>query len=799
MKFTISWLKEYLDTNQDPDIICQKLTDIGLEVEEVENEARSLEIFTVAKIINAAPHQDSDNLQICTVDVGSKESLQIICGASNARTGIKVIYAPIGSVIPTNNMKIKKSKIRGVESFGMLCSAAELGIGTEGEGIVEIDDKFEIGTKVTQVYNLNEVVIDLNITPNRGDCLGVYGIARDLASAGLGTLKALDIKDAAGNFDSQIKVNIAHEAQSLCPYFAGYQIKNITNQESPKWLKEKLEAVGVNSINCVVDITNYVMYCLNQPLHAYGADKIKGNINVRVAKEGEKFTSLKEIEYNLNGSELLICDDEKIAGLAGIMGGSATTTLEDTKDIFLEGAFFEGTNVARSGRKLKIISDARYRFERNTDIKAVKRSLNLAANLIVEICGGEVSKIVEAGSDDVTLNKIDFNLSKIKSVLNVNIEAKEVITILDNLGFAPKDSGQGKLQVTIPSFRSDVKIEEDIIEEVIRIYGYDKIESRALDNVQYQPVDQKFNYNELRRDLCNLGIDEIISWSFIDSKIASNFTQIQEKLIVSNAISEEMNYMRPSLIPGLICTLQKNQSRGFFDLSLFEIGKIFLDTDISGQIDTVSCVRVGKNKNKNHYKDERLFDVMDIKKDLFTTLETLGVNPKSVQIISGKNSDLPSYYHPYKSAVLRMGKNIIGHFGEVHPIINKKLSVKGKINAFELFTNKLPQKKNKFGKKAFMKSDFQTVNRDFAFILDKETQIADLIKLVKNSDQELINEVSIFDIYEGDNIENNKKSIAFNVEIVPKLKTLDSDDIEELSNKIINVVCDKLNGTLRDN
>ncbi len=797
MKFTLSWLKEYLDTNADADIICQKLTDIGLEVEEVVNEAQSLEIFSVAKIIKASPHEDSDNLQICEVDVGLKENLQIICGAKNARTNLKVIYAPIGSIIPTNKMKIKKSKIRGVQSYGMLCSAAELGLGEDSEGIVEIDNKFDIGTKITQIYDCGDVVIDVNITPNRGDCLGVYGIARDLSSAGLGTLKEPKINDISGNFTSKIKVNIDKDAQKYCPYFSGYYIKNITNKESPKWLKDRLEAIGVNPISSVVDITNYVMYSLNQPTHSYGADKIKGNLTARIAKKGEQFTSLKDIQYNLQGSELLICDDEKIAGLAGIVGGDATTTLPDTKDIFLEAAFFESTNIARSGRKLKILSDARYRFERTIDLKGVKRGLDMAANLILEICGGQISNIVEAGSRDLSEDTIDFDLDKIKQVLNVQIKPETVVTILTNLGFNPKDLGNNKLQVTVPSFRSDIKIQEDLIEEVIRIYSYNNIKSQPLDNIKYQPIQHKFNFNDLRSKLCNSGLDEIISWSFIDSNIASHFTQIQEKLVISNAISEEMNYMRPSLIPGLISALKKNQSRGFSSLSLFEIGKIFLNSDLDGQIESVSALRVGKNKNKNHYKDDRIFDVMDIKKDLFIALEALGVNPKSVQIVVN-DVELPSFYHPYKSALIKMGKNIIGYFGELHPIMNKRLGIKGKINIFELFTNKLPIKKVKSSKKAFVKSDFQVVNRDFAFILDKETQIGDLIKLVKNINQDLINEVSIFDVYEGDNIENNKKSIAFNIQIVPKLQTLTSGEIEEISNNVIDVVTNKLKGILRD-
>ncbi len=801
MKFTLSWLKDYLDTDENLDTICHKLTDIGLEVEGVENPSQALEIFTVAQIIKVNPHTDSDKLQICEVAVGTKENLQIICGANNARANLKVIYAPIGSIIPTNGMEIKKSKIRGIESFGMLCSASELGIESDNEGIVEIDDKFDIGTKITKIFNLGEAVIDVNITPNRGDCLGVYGIARDLASAGLGKLKELNIKDISGNFESEINVKIDPESAKFCPYFTAYQIKNVSNKQSPDWLKARLEAVKVNSINAIVDVTNYVMYCLNQPLHAYDSDKITGNITVRNAKKSEKFNSLKEIEYTLSGDELLICDDKKIAGLAGIVGGNSTTTSEDSKNIFLEAAFFEGSNIAKTGRKLNIMSDARYRFERNLDIKGVKKSLNMAANLIQEICSGQISKIVEVGSDKTSSNQIDFDLNRIKKILNVQIEAKKVQEILENLGFKINVLDEDKFAVTVPSFRSDIKIVEDLIEEIIRIYGYDKIKAQSLNNITYAPINNKSNFNNLRFNLCNSGLSEIISWSFIDSKIAHYFTKINPKLIISNAISEEMDYMRPSLIPNLINVVKKNQSRGFINLALFEVGKVFLDTSLEGQIDSVVALRIGKNKERNHYQDDRNVDVMDIKKDLFTALESFGINSKSVQILSfnNKNNDnLPDYYHPYKSAILKIGKNTIGYFGEIHPIINKKIGVKGRINVFELFINKLPIDNQKPKNKPFTKSDFQTVNRDFAFILDKKVQISDLIKLVKNTNQDLINEVNIFDIYSGENIEQNKKSIAFNVEIVPKLKTLTSAEIDEISNKIINIVRDKLSGILRD-
>ena len=797
MKFTLSWLKDYLDFG-DSNLknISQKLTDIGLEVESIDDKSAGLEIFTVAKIIEAKPHPQADNLQICSVDVGEKDLKQIVCGAKNARSGIKVIYAPIGSIIPSNNLKIKKSKIRNIESFGMLCSAAELEVGVDGEGIIEVDDKFNVNDKLTSIYNLSQPVIDINITPNRGDCLGVYGIARDLAGSGFGKLKEPNIKEIKPKSTSKINVKINNEASKLCPYFSGYYIKDITNKQSPDWLKEKLEAVDINPINAIVDITNYTMYCLNQPMHAYDADKIKGDIDVRIADNNEKFTSLKEIDYNLHGNELLICDNNQILGLAGIIGGQNSMTLDNTKNIFLEAAFFDGINIAQTGRKQNIISDSRYRFERNIDIKSVKKALDFAANLILDICGGEISKVIEVGSDSHKESIIEVRISKINKVLNGNFNIDDVIKILSDLKFTIKESSQDKIIVEVPSFRSDIAIEEDLIEEFIRIYGYNNIESQAIDFEQYNKIDLvgRPALNKMRHNMCNMGLSEIISWSFIDSNLAKYFTKINQNLLISNAISEEMDYMRPSLLIGLIQAVKKNQARGFTDLSLFEIGRIFEDADALSQPMAVSAIRVGKNRPRNHYKSERDFDVMDIKSDLVGALESLGINFKSVQI---STSDLPEIWHPYKSAAIKQGKNIIGYFGEVHPIILKKIAIKSKINAFELMIDKLPKKINKIKKKPFIKSDFQVVNRDFAFIFDQDIKISDIIKSVKSADQELITNVGIFDVYQGEKIDLSKKSIAFNVEITPKSTTLSSDDIEKISSNIINVVEDRLSGVLR--
>ena len=785
MKLTLSWLKEYLDTGASLDEICNKLTDIGLEVESVEDKAKSLSFFSIAQIIEAVPHPDSNKLKICKVDVGNKEPLQIICGAANARSGIKVIYAPIDSIIPANEMKIKKSAIRGVESYGMLCSADELQLGTDSDGIVEIDDNVAIGTKITDLYGLNDAIIEINVTPNRGDCLGVYGVARDLSAAGLGILKNPGIKKINSTFKSPIFVTIQDKN---CPYFSGRYIKNITNKESPEWLKEKLKAIGLNSISAIVDITNYVLYSLNQPLHAYDADKIEGNLTIRDA-HNEDFKSLKDLDYKLQDNELVIADDKNILCLAGIIGGSASSCNLETKNIFLEAAFFKADSIAKTGRKLNILSDSRYRFEREIDLASVQNGLDMATNLILEICGGEASETIESGSNKTEIRKINFDLNKIQKILGTEISYDQITKILRDLGFNINGN-----EITVPSFRNDITLEEDLVEEVIRIYGYDKIKAEALPNIGLDSIKDNNNFDLTASALCKYGMDEIVSFSFINSKIAEIFADKKEELFIKNPISSDMDYMRPSLLPCLIMAARKNQLRGTEDFALFEIGRIFLGLNPNEQKNVISGIRIGKNKDRSLYHDERYYDVLDVKKDFFNCLEIFGINPKVLQI----ENSAPNYYHPHRSATLKLGKNIIGFIGELHPILNKKMDITGRINAFEIFADNLPNNKRSNAKKAFSVSDLPIVKRDFAFILDEKINVGDLIKLVENTEKELISRVNIFDIYQSNKIAKGKKSVAFGIEIHPKIKTLTTEEIDQISNKIITVITSTLGGILRD-
>ncbi len=795
MKLTLSWLKEYLNTSASLEEICSKLTSIGLEVESVEDKAKILAPFTVAKIITASPHENSTKLKICQVQTSdSPIPLQIICGAANARTGLKVAYAPIGSIIPANQMVIKKAKIAGVESNGMLCSARELSLGNEDSGIVEIDEKWEIGSKITEVYALNDAVIEINVTPNRGDCLGIYGIARDLAATGIGTLKNLEIKKISSQFSFPIEVK--NEAESACNFAAFRSIKNLKNCESPKWLKEKLTALGSNSISAIVDITNYVMLSLNRPMHAYDARKIDGALEIRFAKNDKKFTSLKKEEYVLDEKILVISDSKKVVGIAGVIGSLDSSCDLETSEILLEAAFFMPSVIAYSGRKLNILSDARFRFERGVDENTCESGIDLATQLILEICGGEASETKIVGKK-TEVKKVEFDLAKIKKLIRVEVPSEKAVQILTDLGFGLEKISAEKFLITVPSHRHDINGSEDLVEEVVRIFGYDQIKKQILNQFQDGEVGDKIAekkeiniLHKVRSYLASQGMIETINWSFVDANLVEIFAEKNEKLILKNPISIELNHMRPNLMIGLLESYKRNSLRNFSDLSLFEIGNVFLDD----QKLMISGIRAGKNKEQNHYHDSRDFDVFDVKKDFLDVLEIFGLRAESLQMTS---ENAPKYYHPHRFAALKLGKNLIGYFGEIHPAIAKKFDLKNRVNAFEIFVDTLPTQQKTSARKAFVINDLQAVERDFAFLVNKNQAIGDLAKTIANCDKQLIKEVNIFDIFSGKNIAEDKKSVALRVRIQPIEKTLTSEEIDMISKKIIEAVGKFYGATLR--
>jgi phenylalanyl-tRNA synthetase beta chain len=791
MKLTLSWLKTYLETSASLEEICAKLTSIGLEVELVEDKAKILAPFAVAKIVAATPHENSTKLKICQVQTpDSATPLQIICGAPNARAGLKVAYAPIGSVIPTNQMLIKKAKIAGVESNGMLCSARELGLGNEDAGIIEIDEKWEIGTKITEVFGLSDAVIEINVTPNRGDCLGIAGIARDLAATGIGVLKNPEIKKIAAQFSSKILVK--NEAVIACNYAAFRHLKNVKNCESPKWLKEKLGAIGINSISAIVDVTNYVMLVLNRPMHAYDASKINGEITIRFAQNNEKFISLKNEEFILDEKMLVIADSQKIVGLAGIIGSNNSSCDLETSEIFLESAFFNPSTISYAGRKLNILSDARFRFERGVDEATCESGIDLATQLILEICGGEVAETKIIGNKSA-LKKIEFDLTKIKKLIGLEVPPSKASEILSNLGFLchPELVSGSKTTVTIPSHRHDISLAEDLVEEIVRIFGYDTIKKEILKQVQDDKKVAISVLHQVRSRLAASGMIETISWSFVDANLVEIFAEKNENLILKNPISIELNHMRPTLAIGLLESYRKNVLRNFVDLSLFEIGNVFAPEQKS----MIAGLRAGKNKEQNHFHDERDFDVFDVKKDFLEVVETFGLRFESLQISS---SDAPKYYHPHRFAALKLGKNLVGYFGEINPAIAQKFDLKNRVNLFEIFVDTLPQTQKINSPKPYIVNDLQIVERDFAFLVDKNQPIDELVKTICNCDKQLISEVNIFDIFNGKNIAAEKKSVALRVKIQPIEKTLTSDEIDIISKKIIEAVAKFYGATLRE-
>jgi len=788
MKFTLNWLKEYLDTNASLDAIVAKLTAIGLEVESVTDKSLELADFRIAQIIEAKQHPDADRLRVCRVDTGTEE-LQIVCGAPNARAGINVVLAPVGSIIPNGGFKIKASKIRGVDSNGMLCSSAELGLGEDSGGIIELAANDNLGSRFVDVAGLSDPVIEIAITPNRGDCLGVYGIARDLAATGIGTLKPLDIKTVQGSFASPISVKI--EDEKACPMFAGRYFRGVKNVTSPEWLQNRLKAIGLKPISALVDITNYIAFEFDRPLHVYDAKKLAGNLEVRFAKDGEKFNALDNKEYSLSADLLVVGDDKSAQALGGVIGGLESGCSLETTDVFLEVALFDSDVVTRGGRKLEILTDSRYRFERKVDPAFVLKGLETASAMITKLCGGDASELVVAGSEPKWQRSITLPKGFVTKYSGVEISDLDIENILKKLGF--KVNGEN---IEIPSWRLDVEGAPDLVEEVLRIHGYDNIPMLSLPDCK---VDASLNVSQkrsakLRRVMASRGLTEVITWSFMDKKKAGAFAEIKPGVTLQNPISSELDYMRPSIIPNLLDAVAKNAARAMADLAIFEIGSVFIESVPGGQSLILASILSGKQTARNLHGAARDVDVFDAKAELLAALENSGAPTASLQI----SRETPNYYHPGKSGVLKLGKTVLGVFGELHPSILKTWDVKVPVMAFEVFLDNIPAPKAKksTAKPKLEKSDYQSSTRDFAFIIDAGVTVADIIKAASSVDKTLIRDVDLFDVYQGKNIEVGKKSIAISIKIQPNDRTLTESELEELSKKVIGAI-EKLGGALR--
>lgn len=798
MKFTINWLKEHLETKSSDEDIINKLTAIGLEVEEVKDAKATYGDFLIAQVINEEKHPNADKLKLCKVDVGGKV-VDVVCGAPNVVKGMKVVYAPPGAVIPINQMQLKVVKIRGIESSGMLCSEYELGISDAHDGIIQMPEDSNVGALYVDQMNLNNVMIEIGITPNRQDCLGVHGIARDLAAAGMGELKKTEIPKIKTNGTSPINVLFEEKTdeKNYCPAFGSRYIKNVKNCESPQWLKDKLNSIGLKPISALVDVTNYILFDFNRPLHVYDADKVSGNIIIRSAKKDEKFLGLDDKEYTLEKGMCVIADEKKPLGLGGILGGSSSACDMATTNVLLESALFIPSNIANTGRKLFIDSDARYRFERGVDPNSLNTGLDKAASLIQEICGGEISETQICGTVIKNEQDISFDLVKNTNRLGVEIDQSEIEQLLKKLGIKII-SKKNNLICTIPSWRQDIHGEADLSEEVVRLKGFDSIpvlSIRPEKKINETILSDSYK-NSLRskRFLAQRGINELITWSFASSK-DSKFYIDDQTLNIKNPISEELDVLRPSLIPNLLGAVKKNNSRGFESFSLFEVGNQFF-SDQSGDQKNIACgLRSGIKSDKNWRNEKSYYDAYDVQEDILSLVEHLIPQSKKIEITSGA----PKWYHPGRSATIMLNKNtVLGYFGELHPKIIKYYKIKTRISVFELFLDEVPSRSKKStNKESYLVSDFQAVDRDFAFIIDREVEGKTLVSLALKADEKLVKNAEIFDVFEGDSIGVNKKSLAIKVTMQAFDRTLNEAEIQEVSTKIVNSIQQNTSGVVR--
>ena len=789
MKFTKDWLDIHLKTKKKESQIINKLNSIGLEVEKVEPIKNELSDFIIAKIIKANKHPNADRLKLCEVEIDGNKSVNVVCGAPNAKEGLLTIYAPPGSVIPKSGMKLEVSKIRGETSYGMLCSEAELMLSDESEGIIELNSKFN--SKIGKPYFNNSDknnVIELSVTPNRPDCLGVRGIARDLAACDYGDLK--DYKKI--KFDKKIKhnlkVKIEKDKNQACYIFGSCIIRNIKNIESPGWLKNRILALGLRPISAVVDITNYVMFDLNRPLHAYDLNKIKNKIIVRNSKKGESFKALDNNSYTLDENMCVIADDEGPLGLGGIIGGTRSGTEINSENILLESAYFDPELTRKTAKKLDINSDAKFRFERGIDPNSVQLGLEAAAELITSICGGEASKLDIQQNRKFKSLEFNFDPNLVSKIVGIKVKSNQIYKILTKLGFTLKKKGKNFI-VKVPTWRPDIFAEIDLVEEVIRIMGLENIKSIEPEKKRIKPTLNFYqkHFHLAQRSVASKGYFETVTWSFTDENLNNSFKEELDTIKIVNPISSDLNVLRNSLFPNLIFYMKKNSKRGFDNQSLFEIGPVFTGKKPGEQI-TVVCGL--KTQINSEGKLEQL-DVFEIKKDLIQTLTELGIDKNEYKI----QDKTPSYYHPGISGSVFSKKYnlLLGYFGELHPKIVKKSF------GFEIFLENIVEYKSrtKKVKESLNFSDYQKSDRDFAFIVDKNLRAQNLLEVISSVDKSLIKDVNIFDVYEGENIPYGKKSIALTVTIQSDYKTLNENDLTDISKKIINSVEDKIDAKLR--
>lgn len=803
MKFTLSWLKEHFETTASLGEIVETMIAVGLEVEHVDDPAERLKAFTIGEVIEAEKHPEADKLKVCKV--ATKDGvLQIVCGAPNARAGIKVAYAPVGAYVPGIDATLTKAKIRGVESFGMMCSAREMMLGDDHDGIIEAPMEAKVGDKIAGWLGANDPVVEFEVTPNRPDTNGVAGVARDLAAAGLGRLVAKAPTPIKGEFPSpqKVRLDFPKGAENACPMFAGRYIRGVRNGPSPKWLADRLRAIGLRPISALVDVTNLLTYDRARPLHVFDADKLKGDVVARLGRKGESFVALDIKTYEVDETMTVIADDGGVLGLGGIIGGVTTGCTDETVNVFVESAYFDPLRTARTGRKLGIRSDARHRFERGVDPDFVAPGLELATRIILDLCGGSPSEIFVAGEKPDARRTVAFPPSETKRLTGIDVGPEKSEAILTALGF--KAARSDPWLVDVPSWRPDVEGKADLVEEIARIVGFAALPAAtlparaAVEMPKLTPAQQR--RSAARRALGQRGLLEAVTWSFTDERRAALFCDgpnwlESQGLLLANPISSDLGAMRPSMLPNLIAALQRNADRGLDDLALFEVAPSYASDRPEGQQTVAGGARLS-NPKRHWSKTERAADVFVAKADAIAALEAAGAKVEQAQT----TPDAPRWYHPGRSGVLRLGPKLaLAHFGEVHPRVLKAMDVKGPIFAFEVFLDAIPVAKPKVTKTkpALDAPELLPVRRDFAFVVDEKVTAEALLKAVRGAEKKLVADVGLFDVYQGKGVAEGKKSMAVEVTLQPRDKTLTDEEIDAISRAIVVAVEKATGGTLR--
>lgn len=809
MKFTLNWLKEHLETEAPLDEILETLTDLGLEVEGVEDPAAALGAFTIARVIEAGQHPDADRLRLCRVETwpngpeNPSEEVQVVCGAPNARTGMIGVFAAPGTHVPGTGVDLKPGVIRGVASNGMLCSERELMISEDHDGIIDLPEGAPLGARYIDYAGLNDPVIEIAVTPNRPDALGVHGIARDLAARGLGRLIARPAPEVKAGFPCPLKVTIDADALKKAPVFCGRLIRGVKNGPSPEWLQKRLRAIGLRPISTLVDVTNFLTYDRNRPLHVFDADKVKGALRVHWAEAGAKITALDDKDYELAPGMLAISDDSGVESIAGIMGGAVTGCTEETANVFVESAWWDPVTISAAGRQLKINSDARYRFERGADPAFTPEGLDIATQLILDLCGGEASEMVVAGAVPDTSRSFRLNPARTASLVGMEIDAAEQVRILTALGFAAK-AADGGYDVAVPSWRPDVKGEADLVEEVARIASLTKLAARPMTRTApgvagavLTPMQTRTT--RARRTLASAGLNECVTYSFVSGREAALFGGGDALMKLENPISSELSDMRPSPLPGLLTAAARNQARGFADLALFEVGAEYFGAEPGEQREVAASIRIGATAPRDWSGARRPVDLYDAKADAEAVLGAIGAPVERLSAVR----EAPDWLHPGRSAALKLGpKNTLALFGEIHPKALSALGVKGPAVAMVVYLEAAPFPKAKGGARAALGLPaYQAVERDFAFVVDEQVEAEAILRAARSAEKTLIESAAVFDVFDGAKAEAQmgpgRKSVAITARFQPTKGTLTDEEIEAVVARIVASVGKATKGVLR--